>query len=127
MSGRILVGSFINTRTMKQNNKQSLINLINECAQACNNCATACLNEEDVQMLTSCIRLDVDCADICRTTAAFLERSSDNSDVVLSVCALICDNCGDECEKHSHMKHCKICAEVCRQCAESCRQTEGML
>jgi len=28
--------------------------------------------------------------------------------------------CAVECEKHSHMHHCKKCAEVCHKCAVEC-------
>ncbi len=39
-----------------------------DCAQACTACTDACLGEEDVQMLARCIRLDLDCADVCDAT-----------------------------------------------------------
>ena len=34
-------------------------------AQVCTACADACLGEDDVGELTRCIRLDLDCADLC--------------------------------------------------------------
>ena len=36
-----------------------------DCAQACTTCADACLNEQNVTELARCIRLDIDCADVC--------------------------------------------------------------
>lgn len=33
-----------------------------------------CVQEDDVKMPFSCIRLDLDCADICRPTALTKER-----------------------------------------------------
>src|SRR5438874_11413309 len=38
------------------------------CAQTCTSCADACLAEQMVRDLTQCIRLNLDCADICSTT-----------------------------------------------------------
>ena len=45
-----------------------------ECAQACTSCADACLSEEMVADLRKCIRTNLDCADICETTARVLSR-----------------------------------------------------
>jgi hypothetical protein len=45
-----------------------------DCAQSCTACADACLGEQDVQMLVCCIRLNLDCADVCATTGRLLAR-----------------------------------------------------
>lgn len=97
-----------------------LLKALGNCAAACHYCATACLDEQDVQMLTSCIKLDLDCADICQVTAAFVARVSPHAPHLLKECAEICEACSKECEKHAHMEHCRLCAEACRQCAEAC-------
>ncbi|MCP2036461.1 hypothetical protein L1279_003504 [Planomicrobium sp. HSC-17F08] len=107
---------------MAQDQHQELIQILHDCAAACNHCFDACLQEEDVKMMVQCIRLDRECADMC----AFLEQAiSRNSPFVAElarVCAAICDACGDECAKHAdHHDHCKQCAEACRKCAEACR------
>jgi hypothetical protein len=47
-----------------------------DCAQACTACADAYLGEEDVQMLVRCIRLDLDRADVCESTARRLSTRS---------------------------------------------------
>lgn len=109
---------------MKNENKQQLYEILNECARVCNHCAVACLSEREVSMLTKCIRLDLECAEICRTAAVFIERDAVHTDELLSVCAVVCNSCADECDKHSHMDHCRECADVCRQCAEACQQLE---
>jgi len=46
------------------------------CAAACNHCSTACLGEKDVQMMATYIKLDMDCAQMCATTAAFVAKGS---------------------------------------------------
>jgi hypothetical protein len=100
------------------------LKFLNRCAEECSHCATACLDEEDVKMLVRCIRLDVDCAEICRTVASFMSRGSEHAPHLLEECAEICEDCAQECEKHGHMDHCARCAEACRQCAEACRATK---
>jgi hypothetical protein len=102
------------------NNKEVITKLFN-CAAACEYCADACLNEDNIKMLVECIRLDKDCADICRTTANFLSRDSKQSNELLRVCADICRACAEECEKHDHHDHCIECARACRECEEACR------
>ena len=97
-----------------------IIQELNACAAACNACYTACLNEEDVSMMTRCIELDRECADICQLTASILSRDSENADKYLKLCADICDICADECKKHD-MYHCRECARACSNCASLCR------
>ena len=105
---------------MSHEKNQALIDVLNNCAPECSHCAMACLEEDDVNMMTRCIKLDIDCADVCRLTASLLARGSEHGIHLLKECAEICDACAEECEKHSHMEHCKYCAEVCRHCAEEC-------
>ena len=96
------------------------------CAQACTACADACLSEKMVDELTKCIRTDLDCADICTTTARVLSRhtgyDANISRALLEACAVACRSCGDECAAHAGMhEHCRICAEACRACEQACR------
>lgn len=105
---------------MSHEKHQKTIQLLNDCAAACNHCTTACLDEQDVQMMVKCIKLDIDCAQICSLTASLLGRGSAHGEHLMKECAEICNACADECEKHTHMEHCKKCAEACRACAEEC-------
>lgn len=96
------------------------------CAQACTVCADACLSEEQDARMGECIRTDLNCADICATTARVLSRhTGDNAEVAraqLEACVQACRSCGDECERHAdHHEHCRICAEACRTCEQACR------
>ena len=97
-----------------------------ECSQACTACADACLSEDMVAELTKCIRINLDCADICATTGAVLSRHTGHdatvTRAVLKTCAQACAACGDECERHAGMhEHCRVCAESCRRCEQACR------
>ncbi|OBG62623.1 MULTISPECIES: four-helix bundle copper-binding protein [Mycobacterium] len=88
-----------------------------ECAQACTACADSDLSEERLAHLTTCIRTNLDCADICVTTSRVLSRytayDATVTQAVLEACAVTCKACGDECDLHSaHHEHCRICADV---------------
>ena len=107
---------------MSHEKNQKLIKVLQDCANECNHCTTACLDEPNVKALINCIKLDIDCAEICRLTISLLARGSEHGKHLLKECAEVCDVCAAECEKHAHHHdHCKKCAEACRTCAEACR------
>jgi hypothetical protein len=96
------------------------------CSEACTACADACLSEPMVMELAKCIRTNLDCADICATTARVLSRhtgyDANISRTLLEACAIACKACGDECSLHADMhEHCRICAEACRAGEQACR------
>ena len=102
------------------------IDILDACAEACTACADACLSEPDVAELTKCIRTNLDCADVCATTARVLSRhtgyDASMSRAMLQACVISCASCADECETHAEMhEHCRICAEACRSCEQACR------
>ena len=97
-----------------------------ECAQASAACADADLSEQMATDLAKCARLNLDCADMCETTARVLTRQSgydpDMMRAVLQACVQTCMVSGDECERHARMhEHCRLCAEVCRRCQQACQ------
>lgn len=110
---------------MVHERNQELLQALHNCADACNHCATACLNEKDVQMLTRCIKLDIDCARMCQLTASFVAGDSERAQHLMKECAELCEACANECEKHSKMEHCRQCAEACHHCAEVCSHMEA--
>ncbi len=115
--------------------RQALTRCIQEalaCAQACTACADACLSEDRVAELRKCIRTDMDCADICQTTAWVLSRhtgyDANITRAQLEACVIACMACAEECEQHAGMhEHCLVCAEACRRCAQACRDLLGSL
>jgi hypothetical protein len=100
---------------------QACIEACEACADACDHCSTACLQEKDVAMMSSCIRLDIDCAQICRLAVGMMARGSDFTGQICQVCADICDACAEECGRHP-MDHCQECAKACKACADACRR-----
>ncbi len=105
------------------NHKHSeLIQMLNDCVAACEACSVACLEEPD--LMSRCIELDRDCADICALGARLLQRNSEISHIYLAICEEACRECADECVKHDS-DHCKACADVCERCAEACHAHHG--
>lgn len=80
-----------------------------------------------MQQLTTCVRTNLDYADVCAATGQVLSRhtgyDANLTRVVLEACAKAYRSCGDECDRHAdHHEHCRICAEACRGCEQACRQ-----
>lgn len=98
------------------------------CLQLCQDCHAFCL-----QMIGHClslgrrhaapdhIRLLMDCAQICTTTADYMARGSSFHDRTCGLCAEICRLCADNCDRTAgDDQMVEQCAELCRRCAESC-------
>ena len=98
---------------------QTCIEACLNCVAACSHCAASCLQEKDVNSMAHCIRLDLECAAICRAAAELMTLGSLHANAVCQLCADICTACAEECEKHN-MDHCRQCAVACRNCAEEC-------
>ena len=103
------------------------IDALSDCAQACIADNDADLGEQDVTEMVRCIRLCLDCADVCTATVGVISRQAEyDADVtrpLLEACVAICKSCGDECERHAQMHaHCRVCAEACRRCEQACRE-----
>jgi exosome complex RNA-binding protein Csl4 len=101
------------------------IDALSDCAQACTADADANLAEQDLAEMVRCIRLCLDCADVCTATLRVISRQTNYDASVarpqLEACVASCKSCGDECERHAHMPHCRVCAEACRRCEQACR------
>jgi uncharacterized membrane protein len=103
------------------------IDALSDCAQACNADVDADLSEQNVTEMVTCIRLCLDCADVCTATIGVTSRQAAydvNVTVpLLEACVAICKSCGDECERHArHHEHCRVCEQACRRCEQACRE-----
>jgi len=107
------------TTTTSRIDLQACIDACNACADACDRCTVACLREPDVDQLSRCIALDIDCAAACRFAAGLMARDSPMRNTVCAMCAMVCQACAAQCEMHP-MDHCAACAKACRQCAAEC-------
>jgi Domain of Unknown Function (DUF326) len=95
------------------------------CLQSCTACADADLAEDDVAEMRRCIRLCLDCADVCDTTLRLLSRQTEfvaeTARSQVASCWEECAICARECERHAdHHEHCRICGEQCRRCEAAC-------
>jgi hypothetical protein len=96
----------------------------------CTNCHRVCLEiaarhfrgEDAPRLEETLIRLLLDCADICRTSADFMIRGSDMHGHVCRACAAVCFRCADECDRLGEDPYMAACAETCRRCATSCTE-----
>ncbi|MBI5443222.1 MAG: four-helix bundle copper-binding protein [Deltaproteobacteria bacterium] len=126
------VGKMIETHPRKPaKDLDAIVSCVEECfrcADTCTVCADACLGEpEMLSKLVRCIRLNLDCSEVCATTGRLLavqtERDPELTRAQLQACAAACRICAAECEKHAAMhEHCRVCAEECRRCEESCKK-----
>ncbi|REL32936.1 four-helix bundle copper-binding protein [Rhodohalobacter sp. SW132] len=98
-----------------------LLESLENCVKACNYCAASCLDEENVQPMTDCIKLDLDCADSCHLALKLLVRNITPAVSIIEFCKEICAECAAECEKHDH-DHCQQCAKACRRCEDQCNK-----
>jgi Domain of Unknown Function (DUF326) len=100
---------------------------VSDCAQACIADADDDLSEQNIAEMVKCIRLCLDCADVCAATVGVTSRQTEYDANVtrplLEACVAACRSCGDECERHAgRYEHCRVCAEACRRCEQACRQ-----
>jgi hypothetical protein len=68
------------------------------------------------------IRLLLDCAEICMTSANYMLRGSELHARTCAVCAEVCERCAASCDAFEDDPLMKQCAAICRRCAESCRK-----
>jgi hypothetical protein len=104
------------------------------CIQECQNCQNVC-----TETITHClqiggdhaepnhIRLQMDCAEICLTSANFMLRMSDLHAETCGVCAEVCERCAEDCERFGDDEMMQQCAQACRSCAQSCHEMAGMM
>ena len=124
---RQLLDAYPGTLTADASVLAATIDALSDCAQACIADADDDLREQNLAEMVTCIRLCLDCTDICTATLGVLSRQADQDATatrpLLEACAAICQGCGEECERHARMhEHCRICGEACRRCEQACRE-----
>ena len=97
-----------------------------DCHSICSETISYCLGHGGRHVEAAHIRLLLDCAEICQTSANFMLRASDLHGRTCEVCAEVCERCAQDCEQFGDDAAMQACAEMCRQCAESCRRMATM-
>jgi Domain of Unknown Function (DUF326) len=104
---------------------------LEQCIENCLRCHRICLEvagrhfRGEATIEAPHLRLLLDCAEICHTSASFMIRGSDLHGETCAACAAVCEACADECDRHGEDPHMAACGEVCRRCAQSCREMAG--
>jgi hypothetical protein len=101
---------------------QECIDNCQRCHAICVETTTHCLEKGGRHAEAGHIRLLLDCAQICATSADFMLRGSDLHARTCGVCAEVCARCAESCERMADDEMMRRCAEECRRCAESCRK-----
>ncbi len=95
------------------------------CIRTCLDCYTHCQHTA----LSTCLetggehlepehfRTMIGCAEICRAAAALMASHSPHHLESCRLCAQVCRDCADSCEKIGGMED---CVKACRECARSC-------
>ncbi len=98
------------------------------CIQGCVSCHAVCLHTMTVALYSEplaednhLIRLLLDCADICQTSADFMLRGSPLHGLTCGACSQVCEACAELCEQFRDDENLAACAETCRTCAAVCQ------
>ena len=123
---RQMLDSYPRTSGLDADVLAATIDALTDCVQACTADVDADLSEQDLAEMVTCIRLCLNCVDVCTGTIGVVSRQAEYDAAVarplLEACVAICKSCGDECERHAqHHQHCRVCAESCRRCEQACR------
>ena len=123
---RQLLDTYPGTTNVDPGVLAAAIDALGDCTQACIADVDADLSEQNVTEMVTCIRLCLDCADVCTATIGLTSRQSTYDATVtrplLEACVAICKSCGDECQRHAHHhEHCRVCEQACRRCEQACR------
>lgn len=121
----------IPTATMSHQSHSMSNGEMQQCINECLNCHSICLNDAATMCLemggphvaAPHLRVMLDCAEICQTSANFMLRGSALHAQTCGVCAQVCAACAASCEQVGGMER---CVEACRRCEASCRQMAQM-
>ncbi|MBX6342847.1 MAG: four-helix bundle copper-binding protein [Thermomicrobiaceae bacterium] len=102
------------------------IQLCTECHQVCLETIAHCLQLGGPHAEEAHIRVLLDCAEICQTSANFMLRHSPLHSRVCAVCGDTCERCAEDCERFPDDEQMRRCAEICRRCADSCHRMAGL-
>lgn len=108
--------------------REALVRYIEDgfvCAQACAECATACLQPAGAAEPGAVQRLDLQCADVCEHTSRMLSQHGRYDATVLraqvELCAATCAACAEDYERLAdEAPGAAERAEACRRCEQAC-------
>lgn len=105
---------------------QQCIENCNRCHDICMQTAIYCAKKGGDHAESNHLRLLADCIQICATSKDFMLRESPLHVETCRACAVVCEQCANDCERMGDDQQMKECAMVCRSCAESCHEMSAM-
>jgi hypothetical protein len=96
---------------------EQLLELLTRCMTACSRCLHMGVLEDP--KMKECIRLAMDCGELCGLTARYIARDSAYGNELLSLCSRVCKACEDACRMQEHVVM-QECAEACHACHLAC-------
>lgn len=97
-----------------------LLHTLHHCEATCEHMTTFMKRMPDLQARVRLLQLLRDCADICSLTAKCIARHSAFSKAIATLCASICEVCGNECLRFPDPES-QNCGQMCLNCARECQ------
>jgi hypothetical protein len=104
---------------MQHRGSHQISNEMQQCIQRCLDCHSRCLEtvahcleQGGRHAEANRIRLRLDCAEICQTSANFMLRGSDLHRNTCEICVKICERCARDCEQFGDAARMRTCAAV---------------
>jgi hypothetical protein len=101
-------------------NFPAVLKTVQDCEATCEHMISNLICYPDVHARARQIQFLRDCAHICATSAAYIARCSPFTPSIASLCAHICEVCGNECGKFPDAES-QRCSQICLNCARECR------
>ena len=98
------------------------IELCIDCHKACTQTAVHCLQRVGECADANHVRLMLDCAEICQTSANFMLRGSPYHPITCLACAELCRACEESCRGYGDDEQMRMCADTCAECAQHCER-----
>ena len=102
---RLMLDTYPRTFTVDADLLAVTIDALSDCAQACTADTDADLSEDNLAEMVKCIRLCLDCTDVCTATLGVVSRQTYYDPTItrplLEACIATCKSCGDECAHHA--------------------------
>jgi hypothetical protein len=109
------------TSELDRMNMQHCRDVSIECHKICAETANYCLEAGGDLAQSAHVRVLLDCAQVCQTSADLLIRVSDLQVMTCQVCADVCERCASVCDAFPDDAQMQACADTCRACAATCR------
>ena len=98
------------------------IELCFDCHKACVQTLQYCLQQGGPHAEPQHVRLMMDCAEICQTSANFMLRGSPYHPITCLACAEVCRGCEEACRAFDDDEQMRLCADACASCADHCER-----